>query len=212
LAVKPKSIILLSGGLDSTVSATIATKKTNPLLAITIDYKQRAAQQEILASRKICQELKIKHKIITVPFFSEFKKLIMLGYAKNSSVNNFSKLKNVWIPNRNGLFINIAACFAEYYGADLIITGFNREEAREFPDNTPQFVDAMNKALHYSTQRKIRVKSYVGNYTKREIYKLGIKYRAPLHYIYVCYLGGKKMCGQCASCRKLKDAIAEVTT
>jgi 7-cyano-7-deazaguanine synthase len=201
--MKIKSIILLSGGLDSTVSATIAKKKTDPIFALTFDYGQRAAQMEILAAKKICRALKIKHKIIKISFFKEFKKLSMLQTKEKVSVKKFNTLKDVWIPNRNGLLINIAACYAEYYGADLIIAGFNREEARQFPDNTPQFVKAMNKSFNYSTLKKIKVKSYLGKYTKKEIYKIGLKYDAPLRYIYSCYLGGKTMCGRCASCRRL---------
>jgi len=217
--MKPKSIILLSGGLDSTVSATIAVKKTKPLFALTIDYGQRAAKMEIFASKRICGALKIKHRIIKLPFFKEFKrcKLISAPYPfvgkgryEEDNFRKFSKklllLKNIWVPNRNSLFINLAACFAEYYNADLIITGFNREEAREFPDNTRDFINAINKTLLFSTLRKIKVISYVADYTKKEIYKLGLKYKAPLQYIYSCYLGGKKMCGKCISCRKLMEA------
>jgi len=205
--MKPKSIILLSGGLDSTVSATIATKRTNPLFAITFDYGQRAAKMEIVASKKICRALRIKHKVVKIPFFSEFKKLVLLRHKKKPGIKKFSESEDVWIPNRNGLFINIAACFAEYYGANLIITGFNREEAREFPDNTPQFMNMINKSLRYSTLKKVKVKSYVEKYTKKQIYKIGLKYKAPLQYIYSCYLGGKEMCGKCASCQKLLECI-----
>jgi 7-cyano-7-deazaguanine synthase len=206
--MKQTSIILLSGGLDSTVSAAIAKKKTHPLFAMTFDYGQRAAKMEISSAQKTCRALKIKHKVVKISFFSEFKKLIMLDSRKKVSIKKFSALRNVWIPNRNGLFINIAACYAEYYGADLIITGFNREEAREFPDNTPEFMMAMNLTLRYSTLKKIRVKSYVVGLTKKEIYKLGLRYEAPLKYIYSCYRGDKRMCGECASCRRLMEARA----
>jgi 7-cyano-7-deazaguanine synthase len=204
--MKKKSIILLSGGLDSTVSATIAKKRTKPIFALTFDYGQRSAKMEILASRKICRALKIKHKVVKLPFFKEFKKLVMLK-SKKLDTKKFNRLKDIWIPNRNGLFINIAACYAEYFGADLIITGFNREEARQFPDNTPQFVSAINKSLSYSTLKKIKVKSYVEKLSKKEIYELGLKYKAPLKHIYSCYLGGKTMCGKCASCRRLIECI-----
>ncbi|MEO0160979.1 MAG: 7-cyano-7-deazaguanine synthase QueC [candidate division WOR-3 bacterium] len=200
--MKPKSIILLSGGLDSTVSAAIAAKKTRPLFALTIDYGQRAAGMEILASSRICRALKIKHKIIKLPFFKEFKKCSLITDYRSPT-----NLKDIWVPNRNALFINIAACFAEYYNADLIVTGFNLEEAREFPDNTKDFINAINRTLQFSTLNKVKVVSYVANYTKREIYKLGLKYNAPMQHIYSCYLGGKKMCGKCPSCLKLKDAI-----
>ena len=205
--IKANSIILLSGGLDSTVSATIARKRTKPIFALTFDYGQRAAKREILASKKICKALNIKHKIVKIPFFKEFKKLIMLEYKRRVNIKNFSRLQNIWIPNRNALFINIAACYAEYYNADLIITGFNREEAAQFPDNSPQFIDAINRSLKYSTLKKVKVKSYVEKYAKKEIYKIGLKYNAPLEYIYVCYLGGKKMCGKCTSCKKLLECI-----
>lgn len=209
--MKPTSIILLSGGLDSTVSAAIAVKKTEPLFALTIDYGQRAAKMEALASKKICKILKIKHKILKLQFFKEFKKCqLITNYQLQITkqkilVKNFLRLKDVWVPNRNALFINVAACFAEYYNADLIVTGFNFEEAREFPDNRKEFIDAINRMLQFSTLRRIKVISYVANYTKKEIYQLGLKYRAPLTHIYSCYLGGKKMCGRCASCLKLKS-------
>ncbi|MEO0155818.1 MAG: 7-cyano-7-deazaguanine synthase QueC [candidate division WOR-3 bacterium] len=234
--MKPKSIILLSGGLDSTVSAAIAVKKTSPLFALTIDYGQRAAGMEILASKKICRALKIKHKIIKLPFFKEFKKcLLIAGKKMLPPLKAERSLRHIpsppgeetsthhtpsppggegkgegidfWVPNRNALFINIAACFAEYYNADLIVTGFNLEEAREFPDNTKDFINAINKTLQFSTLNKVKVVSYVANYTKREIYKLGLKYNAPMQHIYSCYLGGRKICGKCPSCLKLKDAI-----
>lgn len=201
-----KSIILLSGGLDSLVSATIAKKKSNPLFALTFDYGHRAARMEISASRKICKALQIKHKVVKIPFFKEFKKLLMLQ-SKNVSIRKFSNLKNIWVPNRNGLFINIAACYAEYLGAKLIITGFNREEAAEFPDNKPQFMTAINHALMFSTLTKVKVRSYVSEYTKKQIYKLGLKYKAPVQHVYSCYLGKKEMCGKCASCKKLRVAM-----
>ncbi len=202
--MKPKSIILLSGGLDSTVSATIAKDKTNPLFSITFDYGQRSAKQEIKASRKISRFLGIEHKVIKLDFFKEFKNLALLRYQTQKGFNRFNKLESVWVPNRNGLFINIAACYAEYYRAQLIITGFNREEACEFPDNRLQFVNLINKTLSLSTLKGVKVKSYVARYSKLEIYKIGLKLNAPLQYIYSCYLGEKKMCGKCASCKRLR--------
>ena len=200
---KTKSIILLSGGLDSTVSAAIAVKRTQPIFALTFDYGQRAAKMEIASAKKISYRLRLQHKMIALPFFKEFKNCGLIKQGKKVSHHkSFTRLKDVWVPNRNGLFINLAACFAEYYGAGLIITGFNREEAQEFPDNTVDFVTAVNSALKLSTFGKIMVKSYVAAYTKNEIYGLGKKIGAPLDLVYSCYLGRKKMCGRCASCKR----------
>jgi 7-cyano-7-deazaguanine synthase len=185
------------------VSATIACQKTNPIFAITFNYGQRAARMEIRASRRICRSLKIKHKVVQLPFFKEFKKLRMLKPTKRAFPKHFVKLEDVWVPNRNGLFINVAACYAEYYGADVIVTGFNRDEARAFPDNKPQFIAAINHSLMYSTLRRIKVDSYVADYTKKQIFKVGKRYKAPLQYIYSCYLGDETMCGKCTSCKNL---------
>ena len=207
MSKKPKSIILLSGGLDSTVSATIAKRRTHPLFALTFDYGQLAAKMEIQSSKRICRALEMKHKVIKIPFLKEFRDLLMIRSDKKPSARDFKNVENLWIPNRNALFINIAACYAEYYGATLVISGFNREEAREFPYNKPQFVAAINHSLMYSTLKRVKVRSYVSDYTKRQIYKIGLKYKAPLKYVYACYLGEKKMCGKCASCKRLLKSL-----
>jgi 7-cyano-7-deazaguanine synthase len=130
----------------------------------------------------------------------------MLGRGGRASLKRLKKLKDVWIPNRNGLFINVAACYAEYYGAKTIITGFNREEAQDFPDNSARFLHAINRSLSYSTLSKVKVKSYVAALSKKEIYHLGLKHKAPLEYIYSCYLGDRQMCGKCASCKRFIEA------
>jgi len=204
--MKPRSIILLSSGLDSLVSATIAGKRTAPVFALTFDYCQRAAKMEIFYSRKICQYLGIHHKIIRLPFFKDFSGRALIGKSARSAAGRFRKVADVWVPNRNALFINIAASYAEQFQADLIVTGFNREEAAEFPDNSSAFVRAVNRSLRFSTLRRVRVISYVQGDSKKEIYRLGLKLAAPLKYAYSCYLGGKKMCGKCASCRRLLGA------
>ncbi len=156
--------------------------------------------------------MKIKHRIIKLPFFKEFKKCALISIPSpllKKGKDWEDNIKNIWVPNRNSLFINLAACFAEYYNVDWIITGFNREEAQEFPDNTKEFVEVINKTLVLSTLKTIRVKSFVANYTKREIYQIGLEINAPLQHIYSCYLGGKKMCGRCMSCKRLIEAKQE---
>jgi len=201
-----KSIILLSSGLDSLVSAAIACERTAPVFALTFDYCQRAAKMEIFYSRKICQFLGVRHKAVRLPFFRDFCGRALIGKGKRSAADRFLKVADVWVPNRNALFINIAAAYAEQFKADLIITGFNREEAAEFPDNSTAFVHAVNRSLLYSALRRVKVVSYVQRFSKKEIYRLGLKHAAPLKYVYSCYLGGKEMCGKCASCKRLLRA------
>jgi 7-cyano-7-deazaguanine synthase len=115
----------------------------------------------------------------------------------------------VWVPNRNGVFINLAAAFAESLEASLIITGFNAEEAATFPDNSPQYVEAINEALSFSTQNQVQVFSPTQNLNKTEIVNLGLQLALPWELVWSCYKEGDsagRMCGECESCRRFMRA------
>ena len=107
-----KSIILLSGGLDSLVSLGLGIKKYNIKLAITFDYGQKSSSQEIQAAKNICKYYKIKHKVIKLNWL---KKITHTSLVSDENVptgklldNPEASAKLVWVPNRNGLFLNIA--------------------------------------------------------------------------------------------------------
>lgn len=216
-----RSVILLSGGLDSVVSLKVACERTEVLLALTFDYGQRAVRQEVAAARRCCELLGVPHQVVELNWLREITPTALINRRKGVprlSLEDFGgdikKLENaawqVWVPNRNGAFINIAACFAETLGAELIVTGFNAEEGATFPDNSPEFVQAVNQSLQWSTLNRVQVISYTQELTKAEIVQLGTRIGAPLQYIYSCYLGGEQMCGQCEGCWRVKQAFRSV--
>ncbi len=214
-----KSIVLLSGGLDSAVSLAYALKETDVFLCITFDYGQRAAKRENLAAAALAGHYKLRHKIIELPFLKEITGSALVAHDKElpepGKVGltdlNLSReaAASVWVPNRNGLFINIAAAFAEAFQCDQVITGFNCEEAVTFPDNSLEFVNATTSALSYSTLNKVKVISYTQRLDKVDIIKLGMKLGVPFQYIWSCYRGGDKMCGRCESCLRFGLAAKE---
>lgn len=214
-----KSIVLLSGGLDSAVNLAEACRKTKVILALTFDYGQRAARSEIGAARKISRYFGIEHQTIKLPWLADITTTALVNPAQkiprlgknqlNIRQLTLKTAKQVWVPNRNAVFINIAAAFAESLGAQLIVTGFNAEEGATFPDNSPSFVSAINQTLKWSTLSMPRVISYTQNLNKPSIVKRGIKLKTPLTYIYSCYFAGGKMCGQCESCQRVKRAFQE---
>jgi len=219
---RPASIVLLSGGLDSTVNLALAVRRTRTLLALTFDYGQRAAKRELAASRAICRALGVTHRAIRLPWLDEITKTSLVSRRlslpklaqeelDSERVTSGETARLVWVPNRNGLFLSIAACFAEALGASLVITGFNAEEAATFPDNSARFVRAANRALALSTLRRVRVKSYTQEMRKREIVELGISLGAPLQLVWSCYQGGARPCGRCESCARLKRALGRRT-
>jgi 7-cyano-7-deazaguanine synthase len=116
-------------------------------------------------------------------------------------------MKAVWVPNRNGAFLNIAASFCDSMDIDCIIFGANKEEASTFPDNSQEFIDNINKSLEFSTLSKAKVIAPLIDFDKVQIVKLGADLNMPFHLIMSCYNSTSKHCGKCESCKRLKNAL-----
>lgn len=206
-----KSIILLSGGLDSVVALAYSKKHTdyNVELALTFDYGQKSVKNEINASAKICQYYDIQHKIIKLDWLKEIAKtsLVTDKEIPQEGFETKNSAEAVWIPNRNGLFLNIAASFCDSFGYNYILYGANKEEGATFPDNTEEFRTQISKCFETSTLVKPVVIAPLINYTKDDIVKIAIKDSVPLEYVRSCYNSGEKHCGECESCHYLKKAL-----
>jgi len=212
-----RSIMLLSGGVDSAVNTALAFEQTELVLLLTFDYGQLSAKKEIEASKRIGGFYDIPSKILEIPWLGEITNTALCNQKRELPTferklpddrKTLSEIaRQVWVPNRNGLFINIAACFAENLDAELIITGFNAEEGETFPDNQPLFIALINQSLSQSTLKKCWVHSYTSNLQKKDIVKLGLEKKVPFEFIYSCYAGENKMCGKCESCMRLIRAF-----
>lgn len=214
-----KSIVLLSAGLDSTVNLAQATKETEIKMALTFDYGQRAARKELEFSEKIACLYRVPHRVIELSWLKETNSALInkskaIPEIELSDLDKadrmFQAAKEVWIPNRNAIFVTIAAGFAEMLGANLIVAGFNAEEGATFPDNSAEFIRSMNKLLESSTLSPIRVISYTQNLDKSGIVSLGIKLKIPFEYLWSCYDGEEIMCGRCESCQRLIRAMENI--
>ncbi len=225
MTMRRDAVALLSGGLDSAVALAAARGQGEGeiVLALTADYGQVAASREIAAARAIASALGVPHRVVALPFLAE----AMMGGRPHPLVDasvappepSAAEIERggeaarrsaeaVWVPNRNGLLVNVAAAFAEATGASRVVTGFNREEAETFPDNSLAFVEAANRALALSTRTGVRVESPTAALDKKDIVALGRKLGAPIERIWSCYRSGPRMCGRCESCRRLKRALS----
>lgn len=206
-----KSIILLSAGLDSLVSLGLKKDELNIELALTFDYRQKAAEKEIQASEKICKYYNIKHEVITLDWLKNITKTSLVSNEEVPAGDELKSpeksAKSVWVPNRNGLFLNIAGAYADSYGYKYILIGANKEEAQTFPDNTADFINSVNEEFKYSTLEKPEIIAPLINYNKNDIVMLALKNKLPLELTMSCYNGGDKHCGICESCTRLKHAL-----
>jgi 7-cyano-7-deazaguanine synthase len=197
-----KAVALLSGGLDSVVSMLLGQKQVEIVLALTVNYGQKAARQEIDASQRIAHNMNIPHQVINLPFMQDLNSDLLSP--------NQSPIINPWVPNRNGLLVNLAACLAENIGAQMVICGFNQEEANTFPDNSSAFIEALNQALYYSTRNHVFARSFVQNMTKEDIARQALHLGLDLDSLWSCYQDGDKPCGVCPSCVTNKNAFRKV--
>jgi len=217
------TLVLLSGGLDSTVSLALAMANpdiyhSRPKVALTFNYGHLAAAAEIKAAYEICQYFKIKHLVLDLPWLGSLggsaltSNEMAIPQPTMGDLNNYNQgltnAKAVWVPNRNGVFANVAAAYAESIGIDQIMVGFNEEEAITFPDNSESFLNSVVHSFKYSTQNSVRMISPTLHLGKAEILEKGLLVDVPWQLIWVCYDRGPKMCGKCESCQRFKRAIA----
>ena len=202
-----RGIILLSGGLDSLVSLGLAKEKYGISLALTFNYGQKSVKKEIEASSNICDYYKIEHKVINLDWLNEITHTALVSDDNLPEEISENSAKNVWVPNRNGLFLNIAGAFADGEDYDYIIIGANKEEAGSFPDNTGEFIERVNSEFEFSTQKHPKIVAPLINCNKNDIVKLALENNVPLELVYSCYAQGEKHCGKCESCQRLKNAL-----
>ncbi len=211
-----KAIVLLSGGLDSVVSLAVIKEKCSEIIGITFNYGQKSYLAEKRAAEKVSKYYGIEDKIIDLDWLSIISTSSLttkdtIPYISKDNLDNKliaqNTAKSVWVPNRNGLFVNIAACFAEAYNFDTIIIGANKEEGATFKDNTIEFINAINTSLENSVNSKIELEAPLINMTKEEIVNIAIQRNVPLELIHSCYISEEKHCGFCESCQRLKRAL-----
>ena len=173
-----KAISVMSGGLDCTV-ATAVYDKDYEIHAITFDYGQKAAAQEIRASKEICERMGWSHEVINLDWLSRISNSSLntnddIPEVDETDLDDFNKssetASNVWVPARNTVFTSIALSYSESIGAEIIIVGWNGEEGATFPDNSKEYLDEFNELISVGSPEKIRIEAPAIELDKEEKY------------------------------------------
>lgn len=210
-----KAVSVFSGGLDCTVATTVFDNDYE-ILAITFNYGQKAATQEINVSKKICEKMGWNHEVIDLPWLSDISNSSLntdedVPEVSESDLNDLDKssetASNVWVPARNTVFTSIALSYAESIGAQIIIVGWNNEEGATFPDNSKNFLKEFNELIKVGSPNNIKIEAPCIDLTKEELVELGVKIGAPMKLSYSCYKGEEEPCGVCESCVRRNRAF-----
>ena len=209
-----KIVVLLSGGLDSSTLAYLATKPSlcsnNRVFSLTFNYGQRHSK-ELNSAKKIAREIGlIEHKIIKIDLkswggSSLTDKRLALPVNRNFKLTHKS-IPNTYVPARNTVFLAFALAYAEAINADEIHLGVNCLDYSGYVDCRPVYIKKFQELIKLATVKGIqgkavKIKTPLINKTKSEIIKLGQKYGVDWGKTWSCYKGEKLACGVCDSCQ-----------
>ncbi len=207
-----KTVVLLSGGIDSTTTLYYAKNKGYKCFALIFDYGQRH-RRELRSAKAVAKSAKVPYTMMEIKLPWKGSSLLDRSkeLPKGRSLKRMSKeIPSTYVPSRNTIFLSYAASYAETIGADTIFIGANAVDFSGYPDCRPAFYKAFGKVIRIGTKKKnIKILTPLINMKKSEIIKLGRKLRAPLEKTWSCYAGGKRPCGVCDSCRIREKAFSE---
>lgn len=204
-------IILLSGGLDSTVLAAHLARDGFSPEAITIDYGQRHAR-ELAAAAKIAAHLGIRHDIIDL---SGLRHLLTGSALTDPDIpvphGHYADPAQAAtiVPNRNAVLLMVAAGIAAARGHGTVACAVHGGDHHVYPDCRPEFIEAASQTARAATAGcgDVAITAPFTSFTKTDIVRLGASIGAPMHLSWSCYQGGEEPCGRCGACVERAEAF-----
>ena len=203
------SIIVLSGGLDSTTM--LYEYRDRIALALSFDYGSNHNARELAFARLHCERLGIPHIIIPLDFIHQYFRSSLLEGADAIPEGNYDddNMRSTVVPFRNGIMLAIAAGMAETRGLSRIMMANHAGDHAIYPDCRQSFVDAMNQAIMAGTYEGITLFTPYTHLTKADIARHGKALGIDYSETWSCYKGGEKHCGKCGTCTERREALRE---
>jgi 7-cyano-7-deazaguanine synthase len=199
------SICLVSGGMDSCVTAAIAQKENEQIALLHISYGQRTEKRERKAFEDIADFYKVEKRLaVSIEYLAKIggssltDKNIEVAEADLES----KEIPTSYVPFRNANMLAIATSWAEVLQANSIYIGAVSEDSSGYPDCRPEFYTAFEKTIEAGTKpdTNIKIKTPIIHLSKAEIVKKGFELNAPLQLSWSCYRSEDLACGICDSC------------
>jgi len=214
-----KAVCLLSGGIDSAVSAAIARSQGYELHPLTFNYGQRH-EKEVECARRIAEWLDSEYKIFNINLDqiggSALTDEIDIPAGKTiDEIRNSEEIPATYVPVRNTIFLSIALAYAEVVGANSIFIGAHAIDYSGYPDCRPEYFNAFQRMADLATKRgvegnPVKIEIPLIEMTKTEIIRKGSELGVPFEHTWSCYQGGEKSCGTCDSCIIRLNGFKEV--
>jgi len=203
------AIVLVSGGMDSCVTAAIAGRE-HRLALLHVNYGQRTEERELRAFREIADHYRAEQRLVV-----SIEHLKVIGGSSLTDTRipvpelrtpgsgpPSAGIPSTYVPFRNAHLLAIATSWAEVIGARQIYIGAVEEDSSGYPDCREVFYQAFNRAIEMGTRPETRVEIVTPliHLKKEDIVRKGMELKAPLHLTWSCYQNSEKACGRCESC------------
>jgi 7-cyano-7-deazaguanine synthase len=218
MEMKEKAVILLSGGMDSCVTAAIAKQTYKPVF-LHASYGQRTERRERRAFEEIADSYGVTELLVVrLDHFNQIggsaltdSRIAVPERESAAEVEKQKGIPNTYVPFRNAHFLSVAVSWAEVIGAHAVFIGAVAEDSSGYPDCREEYYRVFQELVRVGTrpETRIEIATPVIRMRKSEIVRRGIELAAPLHLTYSCYQSEDVACGVCDSCLLRLRAFAD---
>lgn len=199
------AIVLVSGGMDSCVTAAMAAAENDELAMLHISYGQRTEERERRAFNEIADHYNVAIRLdVSIEYLAEIGSSSLTDPSIDVSEADLdsTKIPTSYVPFRNANMLAIATSWAEAIGATSIYIGAVAEDSSGYPDCRPEFYQAFQKVIDTGTRPEscIEIRTPIIHFSKAEIIRKAVSLNAPLHLTWSCYRSSEQACGTCDSC------------
>jgi len=208
------AVCLVSGGMDSCVTAAIAKQENAELAFLHVSYGQRTEARERQAFADLASHYEVAKQLnASIEYLTQIGGSSLTDRAIEVAEADLSSraIPTSYVPFRNSHFLAIATSWAEVIGASRIYIGAVAEDSSGYPDCRPEFYESFQRVIDVGTKpnTNIEIVTPVINLRKAEIIKRGLELNAPLNLTWSCYQAETTACGRCDSCALRLRAFAE---
>jgi 7-cyano-7-deazaguanine synthase len=205
-----KSVVIMSGGLDSTTLLYWVIKQGYEPQVLSFNYGQRH-RKELEFAKKTCEKLKVAHRIVDLSSMHELLQgsaLTSEGIKIPEEHYSHESQKATIVPNRNAIMLNIAVGYAISIGAARVFYAAHYNDRAIYPDCRWEFVQSQNVTAKLANNNpELEIIAPFVHKTKAEIVKIGSELGVPFEDTWSCYKGEEKACGVCGTCRERIEAF-----
>lgn len=208
-----KVIVVLSGGLDSTVVLydAVARNSTQGVKAISFNYGQRHVR-ELESARAVAERLGVTHKVVDLAsltgLFGESALTNREVAVPDGHYTDLS-MKSTVVPNRNMILLSIAAAWAISEKFNAVAYGAHAGDHTIYPDCRDEFVESCSQTLKLADWHPVEIVRPFVTKTKQDIVLRGAELGVPFELTWSCYKGGELHCGTCGTCVERREAFVE---